>query len=60
LDYRDYVQEDASDYRPIEPTLLVGSAAKAKSELSWKPEIEFRELVHMMVDADLRSLSEEI
>lgn len=58
LDYRDYVREDASAYRPVEPALLVGSAAKANTELSWKPEIGFSELVHMMVDADLRALSE--
>ncbi|QDL55237.1 GDP-mannose 4,6-dehydratase [Rhodoferax aquaticus] len=56
LDYRDYVREDALAYRPVEPALLVGNAAKANRKLGWKPEIEFRELVHMMVDADLRSL----
>lgn len=60
LDYRDYVREDATAYRPVEPALLVGCAAKANSKLSWKPEVEFRELVHMMVDADLRNLSERI
>jgi GDPmannose 4,6-dehydratase len=60
LDYRDHVREDALAYRPIEPALLVGCAAKSNSKLSWKPEIEFRELVHMMVDADLRILSEKI
>lgn len=60
LDYRDYVREDASAYRPVEPALLVGCAVKANNELSWKPEIEFRELVQMMVDADLRNLSENI
>lgn len=60
LDYRDYVREDASAFRPVEPALLVGSAVKANSELSWKPEIGFRELVHMMVDADLHTLSEKI
>lgn len=60
LGYRDYVREDQTAYRPIEPTLLVGCAAKANSKLNWKPEIEFKELVHMMVDADLRKLSEKI
>jgi GDPmannose 4,6-dehydratase len=60
LDYRDYVREDASDYRPVEPAPLVGSAAKANSKLGWKPEVEFKELVHMMVDAELRSLSGKI
>ena len=60
LDYRDYVREDASIYRPAEPAPLVGCAAKADSKLGWRPEIEFRELVHMMVDADLRELGEKI
>lgn len=60
LDYRDFVREDALAYRPVEPALLVGNAAKANRNLGWKPEIEFRELVHMMVDADLQSLSERI
>ena len=56
LDYRDYVREDASAYRPEEPALLVGSAVKANRKLGWKPEVEFKELVHMMVDADLQTL----
>lgn len=60
LDYRDYVREDASAYRPVEPALLVGSAAKANRKLGWWPEVEFKELVHMMVDADLQSLSQRI
>jgi len=57
LDYRDYVREDASAYRPVEPALLVGSAVKANRKLGWKPEVEFKELVHMMVDADLQTLT---
>ena len=58
LDYCDYVREDASAYRPDEPVLLVGNAAKANRELGWKPEVGFKELVHMMVDADFQRLSE--
>jgi GDPmannose 4,6-dehydratase len=57
LDYRDYVCEDESVYRPIESIQLVGSAVKAKSKLGWKPEIGFKELVHMMVDSDLQTLA---
>ncbi|MBC7405106.1 MAG: GDP-mannose 4,6-dehydratase [Cytophaga sp.] len=57
LDYRDYVREDASAYRPVEPALLVGSAVKANRKLGWKPEVDFKELVHMMVDADLQTLT---
>lgn len=60
LDYRDYVRENVSAYRPAEPALLVGSAAKANRRLAWSPEIGFRELIHMMVDAELQNLSEKI
>ena len=59
LNYRDYVREEASDYRPAEPILLVGRADKAKHVLGWTPEIGFSELVSMMVDADRRMLSEK-
>jgi GDPmannose 4,6-dehydratase len=57
LDYRDYIQEDETSYRPNEPALLVGSAAKAKRELGWAPEIGFGALISMMVDADLKLLA---
>lgn len=60
LDYRNYVREDALAYRPVELAPLVGAAVKANRQLGWRPEIEFRELVHMMVDADLQSLSQRI
>jgi GDPmannose 4,6-dehydratase len=60
LDYRNYVREDALAYRPAEPAPLVGAANKANRQLGWRPEIEFRELVHMMVDADLQNLSQRI
>ncbi|MDZ4098684.1 MAG: GDP-mannose 4,6-dehydratase [Methylophilaceae bacterium] len=57
LDYRDHVREDAAAYRPDEPVPLVGNAGKANCKLGWKPEFDFKKLVHMMVDADLQSLS---
>ncbi len=60
LDYRDYVQEDAAAYRPSEPALLVGNISKAKKVLGWEPGVGFRELVHMMVEAELQMLSEKI
>src|SRR3989338_5082477 len=53
LDYKDYVREDVSAYRPVEPTILVGNADKAKTVLGWVPKVGFNELVHMMVDADM-------
>jgi len=60
LDYRDYVREESSAYRPVEPALLVGCADKARNELGWVPEVGFSELVSMMVAADLRMLSMKI
>jgi GDPmannose 4,6-dehydratase len=60
LDYRDHVREDPASYRPSEPAPLVGSSAKARQELGWEPKVSFRELVHKMVDADLRDLSASI
>ncbi|MFN7120402.1 MAG: GDP-mannose 4,6-dehydratase [Hydrogenophaga sp.] len=60
LDYRDHVREDAASYRPSEPAPLVGCSAKARQDLGWEPKVSFRELVHMMVDADLRDLRASI
>ena len=60
LDYRDYVREDSTLYRPVEVVQLIGKAEKARRCLSWVPELGFRELVSMMVDGDLRMLREKI
>ena len=43
--------------RPAEVDHLVGDASKAKRGLGWEPRHSFRELVEMMVDADLERLS---
>jgi GDPmannose 4,6-dehydratase len=59
MDYREYVRQDVSVFRPTEQALLVGSAAKAKERLGWKPEIELKKLVEMMVDADVQRLSKK-
>jgi len=60
LDYRDYVHEDTAAYRLSEPTLLVGNTSKVKKTLGWELGVSFRELVCMMVEADLQMLSEKI
>jgi GDPmannose 4,6-dehydratase len=57
LNWRDYVVIDPSLFRPAEVDLLVADAAKAERELCWKPTIRFRDLVTMMVDADLEALT---
>ena len=44
-------------YRPAEVEFLWGNAAKAEKELGWKRKVDFRGLVSMMMDADLREVA---
>ncbi len=53
LDWEKYVKYDARYERPAEVELLIGDPAKAKRQLGWEPKVKFKELVHIMVDADL-------
>jgi GDPmannose 4,6-dehydratase len=53
LDYEDFVKHDRKFDRPAEVDLLVGDATKARDVLEWEPTVRFRELVEMMVEADL-------
>ncbi len=53
LDWKEYVVQDESFYRPAEVDLLVGDASKAGRQLGWEPSVSFAELVRLMVDADL-------
>jgi len=56
LDWRQHVREDPALLRPAEVERLVGDASKARRVLGWAPRITFRELVEMMVRADLERL----
>ena len=56
LDWRDYVVQDPRFVRPAEVDLLVGDAGKAGRTLGWEPAVSFRELVRLMVDADVKML----
>ena len=56
LDWREYVVQDPKFYRPAEVDLLVGDASKAGRKLGWEPTIDFRTLVRLMVDTDLKML----
>ncbi|MEW6242155.1 MAG: GDP-mannose 4,6-dehydratase [Chloroflexota bacterium] len=56
LDYKDHVVQDERYYRPAEVDLLISDPSKAGRELGWEPRVGFRELVTMMVDADLQRL----
>ena len=55
LDYRAYVSRDAALARRSDGAILVGDASKARRILNWQPEVDFAELVRMMVEADLRT-----
>jgi len=54
LDYEQYVTCDQRFVRPAEVDLLLGDPSKAKAALGWEPKVSFRELVEMMVDADMQ------
>jgi GDPmannose 4,6-dehydratase len=56
MDWREFVKIDPKYYRPAEVDLLVGDAAKAKRQLGWQPTTRFKELVRLMVEADLTAL----
>jgi GDPmannose 4,6-dehydratase len=53
LDWHDYVELDPKYLRPAEVDVLIGDASKAKRELGWQPKVTFKELVQIMVDADM-------
>jgi GDPmannose 4,6-dehydratase len=56
LDWREYVELDSQYRRPAEVDFLLANASKARRQLEWMPRITFKELVCIMVDADLESL----
>ena len=60
LDRNQHVKTDPAFLRPAEVDHLVGDAAKAREQLGWEPRVSFRELVEMMVDADLERLSSTV
>ena len=59
LDWEKYVKHDPRYERPAEVDLLIGDASKAKKILGWEPKVRFKDLVRIMVDADMELLSLE-
>jgi GDPmannose 4,6-dehydratase len=53
LDWQKYVRVDQRFMRPAEVDHLIGDPTKARTVLKWEPTVDFKGLVHMMVDADL-------
>ena len=59
LDWEAVVDYDARYERPAEVDMLVGDASKAKAQLGWEPKVKFKDLVRIMVDADLELAERE-
>ncbi len=60
LDWQKHVEIDPRYFRPAEVDLLIGDYSKAQRKLGWEPKTKFAELVKIMVDADLKLLSDHL
>jgi len=56
LEYTKYVEVDPRYFRPTEVEAVIADPRKARDELDWEPKIRFRDLVKIMVDADMRGV----
>jgi GDPmannose 4,6-dehydratase len=56
LDYEKYTKTDEKYFRPTETEDLAADSSKIKKVLGWEPKIHFKELVKIMVDADMRKI----
>jgi GDPmannose 4,6-dehydratase len=54
----EHVIVDPKLLRPAEVDFLIGDASKARAQLGWQPTVAFKEMIHLMVDADLKRLSQ--
>lgn len=59
MDWKEYVKIDSRYFRPTEVDYLLADPTKAKKVLGWEPQVKFRDLVRIMVDADLSALGLE-
>ena len=59
LDWEKYVKYDQRYERPAEVELLIGDPAKARRQLGWEPKVRFKDLVKIMVEADLQLAKRE-
>ena len=60
LDWEKYVKHDSRYERPSEVDQLLGDPTKARTVLGWEPKVTFKELVKMMMDADLKLAEKEL
>jgi GDPmannose 4,6-dehydratase len=59
-DWQKHIGIDPKYYRPQEVNLLLGDASKAKKALGWEPRVKFKELVKIMLEADLKEAGVEL
>jgi GDPmannose 4,6-dehydratase len=60
MDWEDVVEIDPKYYRPAEVDALCGDASKAREQLGWEPTVGFKELVRIMVEADVKALEDRL
>jgi len=60
LDWKKYVEIDERYFRPTEVDILKGDSRKAQRQLKWKPKVSFKELIRLMVDADMALVSRQL
>ena len=56
LEWQKYVEVDSRYTRPTEVDALIGDPSKAESELKWKAKVKWKELAHLMVEAELKRI----
>ena len=56
LDWKKHVEISEKYFRPAEVDLLIGDSTKARQKLGWKPKVDFKGLVKMMVESDLEKV----
>jgi GDPmannose 4,6-dehydratase len=54
LRFEKYVKIDPRYFRPTETGELVADPGKARKKLAWNPKIRFKEVIKIMVDADMQ------
>jgi GDPmannose 4,6-dehydratase len=60
LDLEEHVEIDPRYFRPSEVDSLLGDASKAREKLGWEPKVRFKELIELMVDADVAALNDQL
>jgi GDPmannose 4,6-dehydratase len=59
MDWREHVEIDPKYFRPAEVDVLQGDTTKARRKLGWEPKVTFKELAHLMVEADMKLAQRE-